>query len=319
MNETCSQTMASVKPKPPAKGAESSRASLADVLQRLDREAIHGVCNTGRYQCRYYTWGQGPPLLIVPGLGTDARSFALLCDHLHNDFRCIAYDLPVGQGEGVALGQYDLAALVADVFVLLDHLKLEQSYVLGFSFGSTIALAALRDRPDRLSCGVLVGGFAQRTLAPAERLLARLARHWQAPLGRVPFYETLLRRAHHGPFADHPAELWRFFIDCAGALATAAFARRALLLEAIDLRADLPDIRQPVLLVRGEDDPLVSPQDQATLVQGLAKAEHIELSGCGHYAPLTHAAGLAEVVRRFLLPPCQQAPDAHSCPSMALP
>src|SRR5262245_36521955 len=192
MNDKCCETSLGQ-----TSSVKEARPSLATVLQRLDREASHGFCNTGRYCCRYYTWGDGPPLLIVPGLGTDAQSFAVLCHHLRNDFRCLAYDLPVGQADGASLDQYDLAALVSDVFALLDDLKLEQSYVLGFSFGSTIALAALRDRPDRLPRGVLVGGFAQRTLAPAERLLARLARHWQAPLGRVPFYEALLHRAHH--------------------------------------------------------------------------------------------------------------------------
>src|SRR5262249_31191736 len=154
---------------------------LGDILKRFERQAVHGVCDTGRYLCSYYVWGDGPPLLIVPGLAIAARSFALLCAQLAERFRCIVYDLPAGGADGAALSRYTHADLVADSFALLDYLRIERGYVLGFSFGSTIALAALRDRPERLPRGIVVGGFACRKPAPAELLLARLLSHCRPP------------------------------------------------------------------------------------------------------------------------------------------
>ena len=141
---------------------------LANILHRFETEAEHGVCDTGRYRCRYAVWGQGPPLLFIHGLSDRARSFALVYASLSRHFRCIAYDLPTGKGDGARLHRYTHADLAADVFALLDHLNLPRSYVLGSSFGATIALAALHACPERLPRAVLQGGFAHRPLAAAE-------------------------------------------------------------------------------------------------------------------------------------------------------
>src|SRR5262249_9513601 len=151
-------------------------------------------------------------------------------------FRCVVYDLPTGRCDGANLGRYRHADLVADFFALLDHLGQRQAYVSGFSFGSTIALAALRANPGRLPRAVLQSGFARRRLAPAEVFVARLARHWQAPLSRMPVRPLLLRRVHAGPFAARPPQWWDFFVERSGATPVAAVAQRALLIHQLDLR-----------------------------------------------------------------------------------
>ena len=69
---------------------------------------------------------------------------ALLADQ----FRCVAYDLPAGNGDSACLRKYTHADLVADSFAILDHAGAGQAYVLGSSFGSTIALAAMRAMPE---------------------------------------------------------------------------------------------------------------------------------------------------------------------------
>lgn len=277
--------------------------SVAEALRRFDREAQRGVCDTGRYRCRYSAWGDGPTLVLVPGLASDARSFALLASRLMRHFRVVVYDLPTGRGDGANLGRYRHADLTADFFALLDHLNAQQAYVSGFSFGSTIALAALHTRPERLPRAVLQSGFARRPLAPAEILLARLTRHWQAPLAAMPARSMLLRWTHSAPFAGQPPELWQFFVERNGVSPVAAAAHRALLVHGLDLRPLLARIRQPVLLVSGDADPLVNAACMEELRHGLPNAAHIELRDCGHHALFTHPTQLAEAMRQFLLPP----------------
>jgi pimeloyl-ACP methyl ester carboxylesterase len=277
--------------------------ALADALGQLEREAVHGTCDTGRYRCPYYSWGSGPPLLFIPGLSDDALSFVMPIALLSRHFRCVAYDLPTGRADGARLGRYRHADYVADVFALLDHLGARRSYLLGASFGSTIALAALRAAPERLPRGILVCGFAHRRLAPAELLLARLARYWPGPACRLPFRGSLLRRTHFGPFAGRGPEVWDYFLRRWGSPPLAAVARRAAVLHGVDLRPVLPEIRQPVLLICGEGDPLVSPSCEEELLRGLPRAGRVELSRCGHVPQFTHPEVLAEVVRRFLTPP----------------
>jgi pimeloyl-ACP methyl ester carboxylesterase len=282
----------------PAIGCSTPPLDLASILQRFEREATHSICDTGRYRCCYFTWGSGPPLLFIPGLSGDARSFLLLSAYLSDHFRCIAYDFPCGG----RLDRLTHADLVTDIFALLDHVQEPQSYVYATSFGSTLALAALRMNPYRLPRVVLQGGFARRRLAPAEVALARLARHWQAPLRQVPFFASVQRRLHRAPFNGAADDVWDFFLNRCGSAGVAAVAQRALLMHEVDLRPHLPTIRTPILLVCGDEDPLVDRSCEEELLQGLPNVGRVELPGCGHYPRFTQPAALAEVVRRFLTP-----------------
>ena len=222
---------------------------------------------------------------------------------LVRQFRCIAYDLPTGKGDGARLDRITHNDLAADALALLDHLGERQGSMVGFSFGSTIALAALHASPERWTRAILPSGFAHRRLAPAEILVARLARHWQAPMRVLPFGEVVLRRNHFAIFASRPPEVWRFFLERYGSTPIAAVAHRACLIHPLDLRPILPAIQQPILLVTGDADPIVHAASAEELRKGLPNAMHVELQDCGHHALFTHPAELAELIRQFLSPP----------------
>lgn len=278
----------------------TARVTLHEAIQRFEREAVRGCCDTGRYRCSYYTWGEGPPLLIVPGLSDDFLSFVMLCFLLSRQFRCIAYDLPTGDGDGARLSRYLHSYLVADAFALLDHVEARRAFILGSSFGSTIALAALKACPDRLEKAVLQGGFARRRLAPAEILLAGFARYWNGTMKSLPLRRAALTRSHGEPFAEREKDVWEYFLTRWGSQPISATAYRALLVHRLDLRPLLHAIRQPVLLVCGDRDPLVRIECEEELLRGLPNAVRVELTGCGHNPQFTHPETLAQVVRRFL-------------------
>jgi len=250
--------------------------------------------------------GSGPPLVFVPGLSDSGLSFVQPIARLADHFRCIALDLPTGRGDGARLRNYRHDDLVKDLFGLLDHLKVSQSYIFGSSFGSTIALRAMHERPERLPRGILQGGFAWRPLAPAEVWLSRLVRYWSARMGSLPGRKKALRRSHFGPFVDRPPEVWDFFLERTGLAPLSAVATHALLLHGVDLRPLLSKIRQPVLLVTGDRDPLVKRWCTEQLLEGLPNARPVEFDGCGHFPMFSHPELLAEVVRDFLTPPAEQ-------------
>jgi pimeloyl-ACP methyl ester carboxylesterase len=278
-------------------------ATLGEALARFEREAVHGVCDTGRYRCTYFAWGQGPPLLLIHGVADDARSFVQLAAKLTAHFRCIAYNLPTGIGDGAHLNRYTHQDLVADVFAMLDHLECRRSYVLGSSFGSTIALEALRTQPERLPRAILQGGFARRELTWAEYLLIRLLGHWPGPVGALPLRKAALRRANARSFGDAPAEVWAHFFERSNTQPVTAVAHRAMLVHRLDLRPMLAKIQQPVLLVAGDHDRVVDRSCDEVLAKGLPNTARVELVNCGHNPLFSHPHLLAEVVRRFLTPP----------------
>src|SRR5262249_10065353 len=93
--------------------------TLADAQAKFEREAVRGICDTGRYRCPYYVWGSGPPIVMIPGLADDSLSFILVSALLAPHFRCIAYDLPTGAGDGAKLRRIAHPDLVRDLFALL--------------------------------------------------------------------------------------------------------------------------------------------------------------------------------------------------------
>jgi pimeloyl-ACP methyl ester carboxylesterase len=283
--------------------------TLADAQARFQREAVRGVCDTGPYQCPYYAWGSGPPILMIPGLADDSLSFILVSALLAPHFRCIAYDLPTGSGDGAKLRRIAHTDLVHDLFALLDHLDISQSYLLGSSFGGTIALAAMHSSPKRFPRAVLQGSFACRPLALTESLPARLARYWPGTMRHLPGRTAILRWFHFAPFASRPPEIWEYFLQRSNLPPIAAVTHRALMIHRLDLRSILPEIRQPVLLVCGDHDPLVGPACEEALLRGLPNAGRAKISSCGHNPIFSHPEILAEVTRQFLTPPVVEEKD----------
>ena len=127
----------------------------------------------------------------------------------------------------------------------------------------------------------------------------------------IPFRTKALRLAHHGPFAACPPEIWDYFLNYTGLIPIATLARHALLLHATDLRPILGAIRQPVLMVCGDRDPLVRPAHEEILLNGLPNVSRLELGNCGHFPFLTHAEVLAEIIRQFLTPTADVSGSKH--------
>jgi pimeloyl-ACP methyl ester carboxylesterase len=289
---------------------ENAPDSYAVCFQRWQHEARDGMVNTGRYRCRYYTWGSGPALIFLPGLSLESTSFAMPMAQLQTQFTCVGYELPTGDGDRARLGTYRHEDLRDDLFALMDHLQLERAHLLGFSFGSTVAIAALAQQPHRFPRGILVSGFARRSLAWAEVLLAHFVRYCPGRVAALPGYRDRIHRHSAEPFASRPPEELEQFCDAEGAPLLRTLAARALIMHRTDLRPMLGRIEQPILLVHGDRDHLVSRALQDELKRGLPSASRAEIENCGHYPQLTCPETFTEVVRQFLTP---AACPATSC------
>jgi pimeloyl-ACP methyl ester carboxylesterase len=284
---------------------------FAEARQRFEREAEHGVCPTGRYRMPYFQWGNGPPLVFIHGVSDSSRSFLQPISLLARHFRCIAYDLPTGRGDGARLGRYTQQGLVDDLLALLEHLRLERAYLFASSFGSTVALSALHDHPARLPRAILQGGLAHRPLRRVERFLARLACYLPGRMAHVPLRQRVLLKTQYPFFINRAPEVWEWFLNTSGQVPIRAVGHQALWLERVDVRPLLPTIRQPILLVCGQWDRVVPWSNSSVLHQGLANAGLAWIEQAGHVLSYSHPEALAEVTRRFLTP---QPDCASGCP-----
>jgi 3-oxoadipate enol-lactonase len=299
-DQTC--TLAGICQQLKSCAAPAELVSLPEALARFDREAVHGVCDTGRYRCAYFSWGSGPPLLFVPGLAERPRAFIAVMSRLVGQFRCLGMELPHGGVDGARLSRYRHEHLTEDVLALLDHLNLPRCYLYGSSLGGTIVLRTMHARPERVPRAVVQGSFARRPLAWYEHLGAALSRYWPGRMRHLPLRARVLRAVHRGHFDGRPPEAWSYYLDVGGNVPIRTTSHQALLVHSVDLRPLLAEIRQPVLVVSGDEDDVVPRRCQEELLAGLPNARLAELQGCGHVPFHTHPEALAEVLRHFLTP-----------------
>jgi pimeloyl-ACP methyl ester carboxylesterase len=250
----------------------------------------------------YFTWGTGAPVLFIHGVADVPESFIAPISRLSSHFRCIAYNLPGSRGDGARMARYTHPDLVRDVWALLDHLGVEQSYVFGSSFGATIALAAMREQPRRLLRGILQGAVAYRPLRRAEKWITRIVRFMPGTMRYLPYRNKILNKVHRPSFAGRADNVYRAFVETTAQTPLRTFGYQARLLDGTDVRPWLADVKQPVLLVCGELDPTVRPAQTEMLLEGLPNAGRVVIEGSGHLPYYTHPEVLAEVIRQFLTP-----------------
>jgi pimeloyl-ACP methyl ester carboxylesterase len=289
---------------------------LSDCLSHWRAESRHGEFITRHFRCRHFVWGQGPPLVFIHGLCDRAMSFVPMMHALRNEFQCIGYELPDGAGDGARIERIRFDDFVADLFALLDHLGISRAYLFGSSFGSTIAVAAMAQHPERIPRSVLQGGFAWRPVVGWLRTVCQFLRYGRGLMGSLPMRKHLHPRAEQAVFDQHgKSEMWNFLMDNSNAISKSAAARRGLMLESIDLRPLLPQIRQPILLISGDRDSIVPKECDQTLMNHLPHVDRVEIPDCGHYPQYTHAALTAAIVHQFLTAPtCHIDGPPAGCP-----
>src|SRR4051812_4413390 len=128
--------------------------------------------------------GDGPPLLLLHGIGNSAQTWAGVIEKLAAQHTVLAPDL-LGHGSSdKPRGDYSLAGYANGMRDLLSVLDLEQATVVGHSLGGGIALQFAYQFPERCERLVLVGsgglgpelsaGLRLATLPGAEAVLTAL-------------------------------------------------------------------------------------------------------------------------------------------------
>jgi pimeloyl-ACP methyl ester carboxylesterase len=105
---------------------------------------------------------EGPPIVLLHGLASNARWWLLVAPLLAERFRVVALDQR-GHGESDKPDDgYDFATIVGDLAAFVDALGFEQPVVVGHSWGGNVALEYGATHPDGVAGLVLVdGGFLE--------------------------------------------------------------------------------------------------------------------------------------------------------------
>lgn len=227
---------------------------------------------------RYQTAGEGPPVVLVHGLGRSARWWRATTESLGQDHRVIVPELP-GFGYGVGARPFRVAEAAGILGRLVERLGLERPALVGHSLGAIVCLGLAATMPGAVSSLVLISPAA-RTASP------RLA-------GNVlPAVRTVLDLP--------PAGALTVMSDLA-MRSPAALLRAA---QEILARGGEPgiDAEPPVstLVVWGARDALVPIGGAGWVARGLPSARVVIIPGAGHVPMLDRADILNAELRRFL-------------------
>jgi pimeloyl-ACP methyl ester carboxylesterase len=116
------------------------------------------VININGKNIYYEEYGQGTPLLLLSGGGINRsiRDFGKCIPGLSEHFRVIAPDTP-GQGRSEQTDTLSYDLLTDFMSQLIDSLKIDSCYVMGWSDGAIVSLLLADRRADKIKKVIAVG------------------------------------------------------------------------------------------------------------------------------------------------------------------
>jgi pimeloyl-ACP methyl ester carboxylesterase len=233
----------------------------------------------------YSARGKGPPLVLIMGYRLNSTAWpATFIAQLAQRFTVITLDnRGTGRSDKPVTG-YAIANMARDVRGLLDELKFERVHMLGYSMGGAIAQEFVRQFPDRVEGLILSATMAGGPGATyAEPPVVRVMRDLD---GLTP--EQAARRIWSVTYAPG-------YLDKHRALAEEQMKREIALptpLHAADLQfqafaefdcsQQLATIKNPTLVLTGDLDRLISPQNSLKIAKLIPVSRLTIVPGGGH-------------------------------------
>ena len=258
----------------------------------------------------YVDEGEGPPILMVHGLGSQLQTFTYALAALLPGHRLIMVDR-AGAGYSHAAPAATLAAQAELLAHFLAALGIERALVVGHSLGGAIALALALDHPERVAGLALLAPATQPQAAPPvplRGLLIRsdLVRRLVGWLAVTPLSLLLGRRQLAAVFAPEPVP-GDFATRAGGLLQIRPEAFRNASRDLVEAGGQFPAYARrqsalsvPVGVLFGTADAILDP----TLHGGglAAKASGVEIEhieGAGHMVPITAPERCAAFILRI--------------------
>jgi pimeloyl-ACP methyl ester carboxylesterase len=255
-----------------------------------------GLAQLEHYSSEYVEWGDGPPLILVPGLAGGYELLGPLAQCLAPRHRVISYQLRGETDPFVLRRRFSLADLAEDLAQFLDWHRLERPTVLGVSFGAVVAMHLAVRHPYRLGKLILQGCGARLEQSLLQQVAVAVLSRYPLPQDS-PFINQFFNLFFGG--RQEPGPLFDFVTRQCWQTDQSVMAYRFRLVQQFDLSAQLHRIASPTLVLSGDKDLLVSQRSLALLREGLRACRTVRLPGCGHFAFVTHPQRIADEVTRF--------------------
>lgn len=158
--------------------------SLAIGQQKIEYGSNNGkyltIFNTKVY---YEEYGKGTTLILLQGGMGSIHDFAKCIPELSTHFRVIAPDTP-GQGRSELADSMSYPFMAEYISKMIDLLKIDSAYVMGWSDGGIMALLLANKRPDKIRKALASGAnyklSAWRPVGNTDLVNPRPLSEWEA-------------------------------------------------------------------------------------------------------------------------------------------
>jgi pimeloyl-ACP methyl ester carboxylesterase len=261
------------------------------------------------HRLRVRVRGEGPPVLLVNGLGASVAMWEPLHEDLA-DFRVISFDAPGTGLSSTPTVPYTMRALAAVVAGLLDQLGEDVVDVVGYSFGGALAQQLARDhreRVRRLVLGATICGWGGlpgdvpsvlSVLTPV-RYYSKRAYALTAPIlaggAAEADPEFVLRTARARAEAPPSVPGYAFQLMATWRWSSLPWLHR---------------LEQPTLVVTGAQDRLLPAVNSTLIASRMPHARMLAIDGWGHYVLLDRLSGAGHAIAEFLRAPRPEDSEA---------
>ncbi len=246
--------------------------------------------------------GAGLPLVLLHGIGSNARSFAPLMAVLPPSVDVIAWNAP-GYGGSQPLAEAfpsprDYAAALVG---LLDALDLDRAVLVGHSLGSLLAGSFAVHYPARIAALALLSPAVGYQLAAGEPLTPALQARIDEieSLGASRFAAQRAAKLVHAP-ETKPA-IVAAIREAMAAVNVPGYVQAVRALGAGDLLTECSAITAPALVAVGAEDAVTPPASARAVFSALARAVAFrEIRGAGHALAQENPAAVAQLLSELM-------------------
>ncbi len=253
--------------------------------------------------------GNGPPLLLIHGLFDSSETWNKMTPYLSGRFKIFLIDLPAfGKSPLPEKWEESLSEMIQTVITFLDQKAVTKIALVGSSMGGSLALGIAACCPERVGRLVLINPYGLPSI-PTAVAIAR------SPLfkGVLPYLliKPVLRRCAKAIYLRslyNRALLSDAMIEQAIKPFCSLGQRKALFrfLDGISeekikkIDTDIPKMRQPVLILWGEEDRWLEKGHWMRLQDRLLNSQVIFMPQCGHLPQIEKPREVSERIIAFL-------------------
>jgi poly(3-hydroxyalkanoate) depolymerase len=238
------------------------------------------------------------PLVLANGIGASLELLQPLVDAVNPSIEVLRFDIPGVGGSPLPRLPYRLPALARLLARLLDQLGHPVVDLLGISWGGGLAQQFALCHRRRCRRLVLAATATGTLMVPARpRVLARMAtpRRYLDP----DYAERVAADLYGGTMRADPARAKALLHGRTRVGPPLGYLYQLAAGAGWSSLPLLPFVRQPTLLLAGDDDPII-PLVNARIMARLLPHAQLHVYHGGHLGLLTEASQLAPVVDRFL-------------------